>query len=98
MGVLELTGDDILSADSWTKDSTPLMTKGNGNYGPGHATFFYSPSGEELWICHHCLHESDPEVKPMARHCHCQKVYFDETGFPHTGLPVIKDKKLEIPI
>lgn len=98
LGVLELTGDDILSADSWEKDSVPLMTKGNGNFGPGHATFFYSPSGEELWICHHCLHESDPEGKPMPRHCHCQKVYFDETGFPHTGLPVIKDKKLEIPI
>ncbi len=91
LGILEFVGDDIMSADSWIKYSVPFMTKGNGNYGPGHATFFYSPDKTELWICHHCLKKSDPEAEPMDRYCHCQKVFFDETGFPHVGVPVKAD-------
>lgn len=49
LGLIEYTGGDFLSADSWVKDSVPFMVKGNGNYGPGHATFFYSPDRTELW-------------------------------------------------
>ena len=73
------------------------MTKGNGNYGPGHATFFYSPDKTELWMCYHCLDASNPEQKPMARRAHVQKVLFDKTGFPHVGLPVKKGVKLKQP-
>jgi GH43 family beta-xylosidase len=73
------------------------MTKGNGNYGPGHATFFFSPDGSELWISHHCLHDHNPSVTGMVRHCHCQRVYFDETGFPHIGMPVAKDVYYPLP-
>jgi len=96
-GILECVGEDILSADSWVKDETPLMTKGNGNYGPGHATFFASPDKTELWMCYHCLHESDPEVVCMPRHCHCQKVFFDKTGFPHVNLPLPKGAIYRLP-
>jgi GH43 family beta-xylosidase len=98
LGILEFMGGDILSAGSWVKDEVPLFEQGNGNYGPGHATFFYSPDETELWICHHCLHESNPSVKPMDRHCHCQKVFFDETGFPHLGgMPVPKGVRYKSP-
>ena len=88
LGIIEFKGGDMMNPTCWEKCDTPLMVKGNGNVGPGHATFFYSPDGEELWICHHCLHESDPDFKPMDRHCHVQKVFFDETGFPHASHPV----------
>jgi hypothetical protein len=27
----------------------------------------------------------------MPRHCHVQKVFFDETGFPHADMPVAPD-------
>ncbi len=91
LGILEFVGNDILSADSWVKDDEPLLTMGNDNYGPGHATFFYSPNRTELWISYHCLHESNPTVEYMPRHVHCQKVFFDETGFPHLGLPLPKN-------
>lgn len=90
MGIIEYVGDDMLSADSWVKRDVPFMTRSEDCRGPGHATFFYSPSGEELWICHHCLHESDPEWKPMARHCHVQRVFFDEDGLPRADKPVAK--------
>lgn len=40
-----------------------------------------------MWIriVRNCLEASDPENKPMKRRCHCQRVYFDETGFIHIG-------------
>ncbi len=97
LGILELVGDDILSADAWLKDDEPVLVRGNGNYGPGHATFFESPDGKEYWISMHCLHDHNPSVTPMVRHCHCQKVYFDETGFPHIGMPVSKDLYYPLP-
>ena len=98
LGILEYTGGDILSADSWVKDEEPLFQQGNGNYGPGHATFFYSPDKTELWICHHCLHEFNEKVEPMTRHCHCQKVFFDKTGFPYLdGSPLPQNVKYKSP-
>lgn len=96
-GILEFTGGDMLDAKNWEKSKTPLMTKGNGNYGPGHATFFYSPDKTELWMCHHCLDASNPKQTPMTRRVHVQKVLFDKTGFPHLGLPVPKGIKLKQP-
>lgn len=97
LGIIEYIGGEFLSASSWKKCDKPLYTKGNDNYGPGHATFFHSPDKTELWICHHCLHESNPKHNPMPRHCHCQKVYFDETGFPHIGLPVAQGVPYPLP-
>ncbi len=97
LGILELVGDDPLSADCWIKDNEPLLVRGNDNYGPGHATFFTSPKGDELWIAMHCLHGHNPSVMPMERHCHCQRVYFDDTGFPHIGVPVSKTQYYPLP-
>lgn len=91
LGIMEFVGDDIMSADSWVKDSVPFMRKGNGNFGSGHAHFFHSPDNTELWMCYHCLKESNPRTEPMERYCHCQKVFFDETGYPHVGMPVETD-------
>ena len=97
MGILELVGEDPLDPDAWYKHPEPFMTRGNGCVGPGHATFFYSPSGEELWICHHCLEQSDPEFKPMPRHCHIAPVLFDAEGFPHAPHPLPVDKSFREP-
>jgi hypothetical protein len=33
----------------------------------------------------------------MPRHCHVQKVFFDETGFPHADMPIESDKYFEEP-
>ncbi len=97
LGILELVGDDPLSAASWLKDDEPLVVKGNGNYGPGHATFFTSPDGKELWIAMHCLTAHNPSVTIMPRRCHCQRVFFDETGFPHIGSPISKAQYYPLP-
>ncbi|MBQ8907724.1 MAG: family 43 glycosylhydrolase [Clostridia bacterium] len=84
-GILELTGDDPLAPDAWLKSDRPFMTKGNGCYGPGHATFFFSPDGKELFMCYHCLEKHNPKCTRMPRYCHVQRVLFDEEDFPHTG-------------
>ncbi len=85
LGLLEYKGGNMTDASSWEKHPYPFVKKSGGNYGPGHATFFYSPDKTELWICHHCLEKSNPTAEPMKRLCHCQRVYFDETGFPFVG-------------
>lgn len=96
-GILEFVGEDILDPAAWEKLNTPFMTKGNGNFGPGHATFFYSPDKTELWMCYHCLDHENPECVEIPRHCHIQKVLFDETDFPHVGLPLPQDIGYKIP-
>ncbi len=53
LGILGLVGEDPLSANSWLKDDEPLIVKENGNFGPGHVTFFTSPDGSEFWIYGH---------------------------------------------
>lgn len=88
LGVLEYMGGEVCSIDSWKKHPNPLFVKGNGIYGPGHASFFYSPDGSEVWCAYHCLLRSNPEAKDMIRHTCVQKIDFDETGFPVMGDPV----------
>lgn len=97
IGLLEYKGGNLASEDAWEKYPQPLVKKSNGNFGPGHATFFYSPDKSELWICHHCLEESNPKVEPMKRRCHCQRVFFDQTGFPHVGDLISCDTPYPVP-
>ena len=97
VGLLEYKGGDMVNAASWEKYPCPVVKKSDSVFGPGHATFFYSPDGHELWICHHCVEKSNPSVEPIKRHCHCQRVYFDETGFPHVGDLVSKNTPYPIP-
>ena len=88
LGMLEYIGGEICSADSWKKHSEPLLKKGNGVYGPGHATFFTSPDGKEMWCAYHCLLHSNPEREEMVRNTCLQKITFDEAGYPVMGQPV----------
>ncbi len=41
LAVVELTGENPLKAESWTKYDEPFFSKGNGVFGPGHHGFFY---------------------------------------------------------
>ena len=88
LGVLEFTGDDLCDPESWTKHPEPLLVYGNGVYGPGHASFFRSPDGSEVWCCYHGMPHSNESVTYTNRYMHIQKVEFDETGFPVMGMPI----------
>ena len=69
----------------WKKHPKPLLVKGNGAYGPGHATFFYSPDKSELWCAYHAMREHNETVTETARYMNLQRVYFDDTGYPVMG-------------
>ena len=92
MGLLEFTGDktdstQLCSAKYWVKHDKPVFTQANGVYGPGHASFFKSPDGEETWCAYHGMMEPSPVSKGRTRYLNLQKIGFDDTGFPVFGEP-----------
>ena len=97
LGVLEYVGGDLCSAKSWKKHPEPLLTYGNEVYGPGHASFFRSPDGTEVWCVYHGMLLSNDTVTPTDRYCHIQKVEFDETGYPVMGKPIGYDAMIDPP-
>ena len=88
LGVLEYIGGDLCEATSWKKHDKPLFVYGNGVYAPGHASFFTSPDGKELWCAYHGVKEYTEKLIETPRYMHLQKVDFDETGYPVMGVPV----------
>lgn len=97
LGVLEYIGGDLCSPKSWKKHSEPLLTYGNDVYGPGHASFFRSPDGSEVWCVYHGMLISNDTVTWAERYCHIQKVEFDETGYPIMGKPIGYDALIDPP-
>ena len=87
-GIIEHTGGDLCDAANWKKHPRPIFTHGNGVWGPGHASFFKSPDGSELWCAYHGLKDENESVSPCPRYFHIQKVEFDESGFPIESHPV----------
>ncbi len=79
LGILEFTGDNILSSRSWTKHKEAVF-KGTENIkSPGHCSVFMSPDGTEYWLAYH--------YQSSGRKLGAQKFTFDETGFPSFGDP-----------
>ena len=92
LGVLEHTGGALCDASHWKKHEQPLFVKGNGIYGPGHASFFRSPDGREVWCAYHCLLETNPRHQERDRFTCVQKISFDGHGYPVMGKPTgVKD-------
>lgn len=87
LGVLEHTGGSLCDAANWKKHEKPLLVHGNGLYGPGHASFFASPDGSEIWCAYHGMKEHNEHVTPAPRFFHIQKVDFTEDNYPVMGLP-----------
>ena len=85
LGVIEYMGGDLCDAKSWKKHPDKLLYKGNGVYGTGHASFFKSPSGKELWCAYHAFDKSNPSAKPIKRLLNFQRVNFTAEGFPVMG-------------
>ncbi len=94
LGVLEYVGGDrddpvrMCDPDNWIKQDKPLLTLGNGVFGPGHASFFRSPDGTELWCAYHGMKEHNETVTAAPRYFHLEKVRFDENGYPVMGAAV----------
>lgn len=85
LGVLEYTGGEMCDAANWVKHEEPLLVMGNGVYGPGHASFFTSPDGTEVFCAYHGMDHHNETNTGTARYPHVQRVTFDETGYPVMG-------------
>ena len=94
LGFLVYTGGDICDANSWEKHPIPLLTYGNGVYGPGHASFFESPDGSEIWCAYHGMMFSNDNATPAVRFFNLQRVDFNLIGFPVMGKPVGYDTEI----
>ena len=75
----------MCSSDSWVKHPEPIFVHGEDTYGPGHASFFKSPDGKELWCAYHVMLSFNEKAVYAPRYFCIQKVDFDETGYPVMG-------------
>lgn len=88
LGVLEYVGGDLCDAASWKKHEEPIFTYGNGVYAPGHASFFDSPDGSEIWCAYHGVKEYYDKLTESKRFMHIQRFDFDDDGYPIAAIPV----------
>ena len=97
LGLLEYTGGGLCRSESWKKHPKPIFVKGNGVYGPGHASFFKSPDNSEIWCAYHTLAEHNENATPTNRYFNIQKIEFDESGFPIASMAVGWEREIESP-
>jgi GH43 family beta-xylosidase len=102
LGVLELTGTDVLKQSSWTKSSAPVFQRNDAGwvFGTGHNGFFTSPDGAETWIVYHGVTSSNgtPTGSCSAgRAVRIGKVTFDANGKPQLGQPKASWETITLP-
>lgn len=86
LGLLTYNGGEPLDMASWTK-SGPVFTSANGDYGPGHNSFFTSPDGSETWNVYHAVTNSSGSCG-ADRATHAQILDWNDDGTPDFGQPV----------
>lgn len=97
LGVLEQKGENLVDPACWRRHPDPILVKGNGVFGPGHATFFRSPDGTEVWCAFHGLTEPNPKNECRPRVLHVQRVGFDAGGCPIIGLCLGRTARIRPP-
>ena len=82
------SGSDLLDLRSWSKSITPVLTfySVDGEYGPGHNSFFTGSDGE-LMIAYH----AETGLTEMLRCDGIRRVHFRPDGTPYFGLSASED-------
>lgn len=82
------TGDDLLQISNWRKSSTPVLSYYSieGEYGPGHNSFFTDPEGN-LMIAYHAEDAITHHLRCAAIH----RVHFDIDGEPVFDMSAERD-------
>ncbi|MBA4146581.1 MAG: glycoside hydrolase family 43 protein [Verrucomicrobia bacterium] len=84
LGMLELTGSNLLDATSWKKVG-PVFEKNELFWGVGHCSFVKSPCQMEDWILFHA--KTDKSDGWLDRRVHAQRFEWDLNGRPNFGRP-----------
>ncbi|MAQ01084.1 MAG: alpha-L-arabinofuranosidase [Alteromonadaceae bacterium] len=87
LGLLELTGNDPMNPEHWTKSPEPVFSRTETVFGPGHNGFFTSPDGSEDWLVYHG-NDSVEHGCSATRSLRAQKFTWSETGEPEFGEPL----------
>ena len=82
------TDSNLLDPASWTKSVTPVLTfySVDGEYGPGHNSFFTNEEGE-LMIAYH----AETGLQETLRCDGIRRVHFRPDGTPYFGLAAAED-------
>ena len=96
LGLLELTGEDPMDAESWTKAQQPVFERGNGVFGPGHNGFFTSPDGTENWLVYHG-NNKETDGCSATRSVRAQPFSYKADGTPDFGTPVPEGRTVAAP-
>ncbi|MCP9496811.1 MAG: glycoside hydrolase family 43 protein [Pyrinomonadaceae bacterium MAG19_C2-C3] len=99
LGMLTLTGNNVMNPKSWTKSPNPVFSRysgADGNvYGPGHNSFFKSPDGKEDWIIYHGKETS--EYTYAGRTTRAQKIFWKADGTPDFRHPIPRGVVIRAP-
>jgi len=84
--------DDLLDLSSWTKSGTPVLTyySVDGEYGPGHNSFYYNEDGE-MMIAYH----AETDIRERLRCDGIRRVHFRLDGRPDFELSHGQDLREE---
>ena len=96
LGLLELTGDNPMDANSWNKAEQPVFERGNGVFGPGHNGFFTSPDGTENWLVYHG-NNKETDGCSATRSVRAQPFKYKQDGTPDFGTPVPEGQTVVAP-
>lgn len=94
LGQLTLMGDNPLNPSAWVKKETPVFSRTDKVFGPGHASFTTSPDGTEDWIVYHSARTAGAG---WDRNVSIQKFGWDAAGNPDFGRPTEKGIELAGP-
>jgi GH43 family beta-xylosidase len=83
-----------MNPTAWIKKPTPVFSRTETVYGPGHASFVTSPSGKENWIVYHAAKHSGAGWK---RHVCIQPFTWNKDASPNFGKPLPTGEKLPVP-
>lgn len=86
LGLLTYRGGDPTQIRSWTKSNGPVFTSANGNFGPGHNSFFTSPDRAQTWNVYHSTPNSAGQCG-ADRFANAAIVGWKEDGTPDFGAP-----------
>ncbi len=98
LGLLTLSGGDLLDSAAWRKSPEPVFKQSPGNkvYATGHNSFFKSPDGKQDWILYHANSEPGQGCGDL-RSPRMQPFGWKSDGTPDFGTPVPENKPLASP-
>jgi GH43 family beta-xylosidase len=94
LGQLSWTGGDPVNAASWVKKRTPVFTRTESIFGPGHCSFVTSRDGKEHWIV---FHSAQSRGSGWRRQINMQPFRWNSDGSPDFGEPVPPGKPIPAP-